>query len=246
MSEEMPSEEMPSEEMPFEEMLSEAAARAEERAAAVPRPALPPARDRRRAFGVAASPRARLTLGLALLMVLAAAWIVVGRGAVDDPGAPAPAATPTVTNRATPRVDLVVAVPRCVPADVAATCRAYGASPSRVVVDCTPGRGVVRLRYRAFASVADLRAAYAVESTRRGGGGPSACAAGTPEERSWSSAASPARPVGRYRCSLVAGTARLMWTSEEALVLGLATRSDSDLRALYQWWTTVPGPDAPG
>ena len=222
----------------------------EERAAAVPRPALPPARGRRWGFGVSASPRTRLTLGVALVTLLAAAWVVVGLAAVDNSRA-------TVTNRAAPRVpasgarttsvprvEMVVAVPRWVPADVAATCRAHGPSPSRVVVDCTPGRGVDRLRYRAFASVADLRAAYAVESTRSGGGGPPACAAGMPEERSWSSATLPARPVGRYRCSLVAGTARLVWTSEQALVLGLASRSDGDLRTLYQWWTTVPGPNA--
>jgi len=234
--------------MPFEQRVSEG----EERAATVPRPSPPPARDRRWAFGVSASPRLRLTLGFALVALLAAAWVVVGRGAVDTSRA-------TITNRATPsvpasgarttsapRVEMVVAVPRWVPAGVAATCRTHGPSPSRVVVDCTPGRGVDQLRYRAVASIADLRAAYAVESTRRGGRGSPACAAGMPEERSWSLAASPARPAGRYRCSLVAGTARLVWTSEEALVLGLASRSDGDLRTLYQWWTTVPGPNASG
>ncbi|HEY5013523.1 MAG TPA: hypothetical protein VIK61_12560, partial [Acidimicrobiia bacterium] len=45
------------------------------------------------------------------------------------------------------------------------------------------------------------------------------------------------------------GHARIAWTSEHAgaddvAVLAVATRSDADLRALYQWWTTVPGPTA--
>ncbi len=247
---------MASEGMASEGMASEGMALAEDRAAAVPRPALPPSRDRRWGLGLTASPRGRLTFGVALVVVLATAWVFVGRGAAD-PVALGSSPTTRSTTRSTttpsraraataPDIDAVVAVPRWVPAGVAATCRAHGASPSRVVVDCTPGRGVARLRYRAFASVADLRHAYAVESARSGGAGPSACAAGLPEERSWSSAASPARPAGRYRCAVAAGNARLVWTSEATKVLGLATRTDRDLRTLYQWWTTVPGPNVPG
>jgi hypothetical protein len=209
-----------------------------------------------------AAPRTRLALGVALVVVLATAWFVVGRGGPNAPGGPPRAlssvTTPTVTTSSVtrpsvdrrapataPPVDVVVAVPRWVPADVAATCRARGRSLSGAVVDCTPGRGIDGLLYRAFASVAALRAAYASEGTRAGGGGPSACAQGTPEERSWSAAGAPARPAGRYRCSRVVGRARLVWTDEAVRVLGVATRADGDLRSLYQWWTTVPGPTAP-
>ena len=40
-------------------------------------------------------------------------------------------------------------------------------------------------------------------------------------------------------------SARLVWTNEAVRVLGVATRADGDLRSLYQWWTTVPGPTVP-
>jgi hypothetical protein len=194
-----------------------------------------------------------LALGVALIVALATAWGVVGRGASNPPGRErvAPSATATgssITPRepaTAPTTDAVVATPPWVPAVVAATCRAHGTTRTSAVVECTPGRGVVSLMYRAFASVAALRAAYAAEGTRAGGVGPSACAAGAPEERSWSAAASPAAPAGRYRCSVVAGKARLVWTSEAAGVLGVATRADGDLRSLFQWWTTVPGPTTP-
>jgi hypothetical protein len=52
-------------------------------------------------------------------------------------------------------------------------------------------------------------------------------------------------PVGRYHCSLAEDRAEIVWFSEPAAVLGVATRADADLRSLYQWWTTVPGPSAP-
>jgi hypothetical protein len=221
-------------------------------AAAVPRPPLRPGRDRSWSSVSKPSPRARLALGVALLVVLAAAWALVGRGAPHAPG-PTRAAPPRLTRPSVTgspvtgsSVSAEIAVPRWVPAVVAATCWAHRTSPAVSVVDCTPGRGVVSLRYRAFASVPALRAAYAAEGERAGGAGPSACAQGAPEERSWSVATAPARPAGRYRCSRVVGEARLVWTSEATRVLGVATRADGDLRSLYQWWTTVPGPTTPG
>jgi hypothetical protein len=204
-----------------------------------------------------AEPRVRLALGVVLVVGLAAAWFVVGHGAAGAPGRAStlpsvthPATTSSLSERRSPAtpaaVDSVVAVPRWVPAGVAATCRTHGTSKSNTVVDCTPGRGVESLLYRAFASVAALRAAYASEGMRGGGAGPSACAQGAPEERSWSTAPEPTRAAGRYRCSLVERNARLVWTNEAAKILGVASRADSDLRSLYQWWTTVPGPTATG
>jgi hypothetical protein len=138
---------------------------------------------------------------------------------------------------------VAVAVPRWVPTQIAATCRARAREGSEVVVDCTPGRGVDHLRYRAFASPADLRAAYDRDGGHRGGTGSPVCAAGGPEERTWSGSAAPSRPLGRYRCSLDRGRARLVWTDARARVIADATRTDADLRSLYEWWTTVPGPN---
>jgi hypothetical protein len=115
---------------------------------------------------------------------------------------------------------------------------------SAVVVDCTPGRGVDHLQYRSFASATGLRAAYDGNDGHRGGAGPAACAAGQPEERTWSASRAPARPLGRYRCSLDRGRARLEWTTARARVIAIATRVDGDLRSLYEWWTSVPGPSS--
>jgi hypothetical protein len=39
------------------------------------------------------------------------------------------------------------------------------------------------------------------------------------------------------------GRARLVWSNERARVLAVASRGDGDLRSLFEWWTTVPGPE---
>jgi hypothetical protein len=194
-------------------------------------------------------PRARPALGIGLVIVMLLAWIAVAR---EDPspsvsGSP-PSLTrvgvaPTTSAAPVPKpVVRPVPVPRWVPAAIAATCRARSSTASNVVVECTPGRGVVRLRYQHFASVAALRAAYAEGRQLTGGTGASACATGAPDERAWSPAASPAVSAGRYRCRVLDGEAEIIWSSERAVVLGTADRSDGDLRSLYEWWTTVPGP----
>ena len=211
----------------------------------MPRPSLTrSSRGRRWLDAGAQIPRARLALGLALVVGLAAAWTMVSRRAPAS--GPVSIATSTTVARTQPRAENVVTVPRWVPAAIAATCEARSVDePRSIVVDCTPGRGVARLRYRGFSSVAALRAAYAAASPRGGGDGPSACAQGGTEERSWSVAETPSVADGRYRCSLVAGRARLVWSSERSRVLAIASRADGDLRSLYQWWTTVPGPNDP-
>jgi hypothetical protein len=223
----------------------------------VPRPPLVPVhRAWPRSWFTLRMPNARFALGVALIVALGGAWIALGQPssrASAPPRAGSPRDTratrdidPTTTTerRPTGAVARVVAVPGWVPRAIAATCHAHASAPVNVVVDCTPGRGVTRLQYRRFASVAALRIAYAAGSPPRGGTGPSACATGVTDERSWSVAASPRVPVGRYRCELVVGRARIVWSNERVTVMGIASRADADLRSLYQWWTTVPGPSA--
>jgi hypothetical protein len=196
-------------------------------------------------------PNARFALGVVLVVALGIAWVAVrqpsSRGAAPLERATADssattAATTTTAPHPPPPVVHVVAVPPWVPRAIAATCRARASAPANVVVDCTPGRGVIRLQYRRFSSVTALRNAYAAGAAVRGGVGPSTCAAGSADERSWSVAASPRVPAGRYRCELVGRRARIVWSNERVAVLGTAGRADADLRSLYQWWTTVPGP----
>ena len=185
-------------------------------------------------------PRASCS-GAAWLPSSRIAWVWVGRGATTD-STSVPATT--VATRPRPRVETVaVSVPGWVPDAIAATCGAHRSEKTRVVtVDCTPGRGVLALQYRGFSSVTAMRAAYAATSPLVGGSGSPGCERGTHEERSWSAPASPTVPSGRYQCSLVGGRARLVWTSERSRVLATASRDDGDLRSLFQWWTTVPGP----
>jgi len=177
-----------------------------------------------------------------VVAVLAIAWVWVGRGATTEP-ALNPATT--VAKRPAPPVEpVVVTVPGWVPDAIAATCGAHRSETTRVVtVDCVPGRGVVSLQYRGFSSVTALRAAYAAAASLVGGAGPPGCKRGTHEERSWSAPASPSVPSGRYRCVVVGGRAHLVWSSERARVLAVASRGDGDLRSLFEWWSTVPGPE---
>lgn len=200
---------------------------------------------------IANGSRTRLALGVALVVVLAAGWIAVGgRGARPSAGPPAPRLTttsrprPPTTFRVSP-IAHAVSVPTWVPRAIAATCRARATTTASLVVDCTPGRGVISLRYRHFASLAALHAAYATAPSDRGGTGPPKCASGATDERSWSLATAPNIAVGRYRCALVDGHARIVWTSERECVLASADRADAELRSLYEWWTTVPGPTTP-
>jgi len=217
----------------------------------IPRPAL----DAGRGSPWAAPRRVRLVLGLALVAALAVAWIGLGpRGttaAVDDPAAasrsttlrstaPSSIAEPSTTTART------FAVPRWVPRPIAATCTARRAgAPVTVVVDCRPGRGVTHLRYTRYASRDALEQAYEHDARGpRGGTGPPKCARGLNDERAWSIARRPTITAGRYRCT-DARTARIVWTDERTRVLATAARADADLRSLYVWWTTVPGP-SPG
>lgn len=212
----------------------------------IPRPSV----DAPRAAAWTAPRRLRLGFGIALVAVLAIAWIGFEprgtprqRRAVADLPVPTHATTRATT--ATPRSH-AVAVPPWVPPAIAATCRARSAvAPVRVVVDCDPGRGVVRLRYTQYASQAVMRRDYAAAPrAQRAGNGAPACAGGETDERAWSTAARPETTVGRYRCTNAGARATIVWTDDRMHTLATAGRADADLRSLYLWWTTVPGPVA--
>src|SRR5206468_2520199 len=68
--------------------------------------------------------------------------------------------------------------------------------------------------------------------------GSPACARGVPDERAWSSAASPSAAVGRYRCRVERGRAAMWWTSGDRLVHAVAR--DGDLAGLFSWWRAHP------
>ena len=186
------------------------------------------------------TPGVRRALGVALIAVLATAWVLVGRSEPDGLPTAVPTSQSPPRARAGPaaRVEAVTTVPHWVPDAIASTCRARRKHPSNVVVvvDCTPGRGVIALQYRSFHTVAAVRAAYGALAPRRGGDGPSRCSRGAAEERSWSVSDAPTLATGRYRCSVVAGRARLVWSSEHAgaPVVAFASRADA------QYWTEAP------
>ncbi|MFM7223901.1 MAG: hypothetical protein ACKO1Y_00450 [Actinomycetota bacterium] len=79
-----------------------------------------------------------------------------------------------------------------------------------------------------------------VAPTARPGAGPAACAAGRPEERSWSRPEDPERAVGRYRCRTEGGRAELWWSDRRGLV-ARADAADGDLGRLFSWWTRRAG-----
>ena len=225
---------------------SAVAERAAEGGRSEPRAIARPSLDAARPSWWSAPGRVRLGLGLALVVALAGAWIALeprGTPAVDGPPVTNVATTILRTPSTPAPVATTAAVPHWVPAAIAATCIARaGVAPVAIVVDCRPGRGVARLRYAAYASLVALRHAYANVATRsRRTTGPPACARGRNDERAWSTAQHPANTVGRYRCTS-AGNARIVWTDERVRVLATASRADDDLRSLYVWWTTVPGP----
>src|SRR5205823_4227611 len=128
----------------------------------VPRPPLSGSRRRGRRWWLPAVrftfPNARFALGLGLVVVLGVAWVAVGQRGSDGAAplpypstAPRPAPVTTAVPPPRARVAPVasvrpVTVPRWVPSALAATCRARASTPANVVVDCTPGRGVISLQ----------------------------------------------------------------------------------------------------
>jgi hypothetical protein len=179
------------------------------------------------------------------------AWFALSSPATPTavPGPPhtaVPSSRAAATTAATtPKPARDVPVPSWVPRAIASTCRARAGRPpsERVVVDCAPARGIATLRYRELTGPKALTIAFlGRRPTERGGTGPSRCANGLNDERAWSDADARATTAGRYRCTRPHGRAHIEWTDEALHVIAVATRSDGDLRSLYAWWTTVPGP----
>lgn len=74
------------------------------------------------------------------------------------------------------------------------------------------------------------------------GTGPSRCARGKAEVRTWSRVGAPGDVVGSYGCLRRDSRAEIVWTDDTISLLGRAVALDDDLGGLYRWWTT----DAPG
>jgi hypothetical protein len=166
----------------------------------------------------------------ALLAGLTAAWLVAGHrshapasaaaaaGVVAPPSAP-PSTLPTTTT-----------VP------VSRTCG--GLSSARREVRCVIDGVDLDVRVFGSGSVAGAyRRAAGVTATAARSGLP-ACARGVPDERAWSTAASPDAAVGRYRCRFEGGRAAMWWTRGDRLVHAVA--SDGDLAGLFSWWRAHP------
>lgn len=217
---------------------------------AIPRPQLEPARRLAAAWTPA---RGRLGLGIALVAGLAVAWFALAPRPTPvavPASTPDTAAEPTTVSRPPPTQPPTTSkpVPPWVPRAIASTChaRTTAADAARLVVDCAPGRGVATLRYRELPNATALQTAYEGQRrARHNGTGPSRCASGRNDERAWSSSSTPATAAGRYRCSRPHAAARIEWTDDALDVVATATRTDGDLRSLYVWWTTVPGPVEP-
>ena len=191
-----------------------------------------PERPRRRVRREPRLSRRRSLAALALVVALAAGWLVVSRH--DDAPAAGSAAGPTTLPRST------------------TTARGSDAAQLRALLGRSPG--CIDVHKRASPEVScvidgvrvDARlvgpgalgeyttAAGARPSPRRG---PAACASGRPDERAWSRPAAPRRPVGRYRCRIEDGHAGLWWIDDHGVVAH-AIAADADLARLFAWWRT--------
>jgi hypothetical protein len=176
---------------------------------------------------------ARPAAAAVLLAGLTAAWLVAGHhapapaadGAVSSVRVPSPVPPSTVSTTTT-----ATTVPRV--RDCA------GLSPARREVRCVIDGVDLDVRVLTSASVAGAyrRAAGAAVVTAQSGS--PACARGVPDERAWSTAASPDAAVGRYRCRFENGRAAMWWTRGDRLVHAVAP--DGDLAGLFSWWRTHP------
>jgi len=110
-------------------------------------------------------------------------------------------------------------------------------------VVCEPATGPARVELRRIDDTIRRDTAFLELAGRSPSGtGPSRCALGWPEVRTWSRAGTPEQVAGAYRCAAVAGRSEVVWTDSEHALVARATGRDGDLAALYRWWST----DAPG
>jgi hypothetical protein len=175
--------------------------------------------------------RSRPVAAGALLAGLTAAWLVAGHrshapaSADAASGIVAPSSAPPSTFPTT-----TTTVP------VSGNCG--GLSPARREVRCVIDGVDLDVRVFGSGSVAGAyRRAAGVTATAARSGLP-ACARGVPDERAWSTAASPDAAVGRYRCRFEGERAAMWWTRGDRLLHAVA--SDGDLAGLFSWWRAHP------
>ena len=163
-----------------------------------------------------------------LVAALAAGWLAVSRRAAPAAVAP-PVERATTAPAASPRpASLRARLPRGL------ACTDVSGADARV--ECSVDR--VQLEIALLGEGADAAYRRVTGARERAVTGPPACAHGRPDERSWSRAAAPGVPVGRYRCTFEHGVAAMWWTDNGLLVHAVAPVAD--LERLFTWWRTHP------
>lgn len=174
--------------------------------------------------------RSRPVAAGALLAGLTAAWLVAGHRSH------APASADAAAGIVAPSSAPLSTIPTTTTVPVSRNCG--GLSPARREVRCVIDGVDLDVRVLGSGSVAGAyRRAAGVTTTPARSGLPS-CARGVPDERAWSTAASPDAAVGRYRCRFEGGRAAMWWTRGDRLVHAVA--SDGDLAGLFSWWRDHP------
>ena len=233
-------------------LLDVALGRAEPRSFWVDLPAPDPTALRRDRIG-------RVRVGRARQLLVGGAVVVVGVVAFtglqpDDPGlpegpqaavasTPLPSATDAASEAA--RDDRPAAI--VLPEAWRDRCRdAPGLDDAAAAaVVCAPTTGVTRLELRRIDDPAMLGERFAqLVPDRAQGDGPSQCALGRAEVRSWSRPAEPAAAVGVYACRVVDGAAEIVWVDRPSGLLARAVAADADLAGLFTWWLTAELPEA--
>ncbi len=180
--------------------------------------------------------RSRPVAAGALLAGLTAAWLVAGHRSH------APASADAAAGIVAPSSAPPSTFPRTTTVPVSRNCG--GLSPARREVRCVIDGVDLDVRVLGSGSVAGAyrRAAGVTSTPARSGtaarSGLPSCARGVPDERAWSTAASPDAAVGRYRCRFEGGRAAMWWTRGDRLVHAVA--SDGDLAGLFSWWRAHP------
>jgi hypothetical protein len=192
---------------------------------------------RHRRAGMSGGPgRARPIAAAALLAALTGAWLVAAQrghaGAVPSPPVSVDSVAPQPTAPQTTGAS-VTGIPVGRDCGRPSAARPEARPEARCVIDgVTLHAWVFPPGTVAEAYHREARADAAPRS------GPPLCARGVPDERAWSTAASPALIAGRYRCRFEHGRAAMWWTHANRLTHAVA--SDGDLAGLFAWWRAHP------
>ncbi len=191
--------------------------------------------------------RARPVAAGLLLAGLAGAWLLAGHQThgstavtVVPPfvGTVLPTATSTSTT-ATPEAPTPAVPADAIDVAVVDTPACTGLSAARPHVRCPnqSARAAEEMALYTPGSIGEAFRKIAGAHVTPRSGSP-ACASGHPDERSWSIASAPQYAVGRYLCRLESGMAAMWWTHGDRLVH--MRLFDSDLAALFAWWSAHP------